>query len=104
MRIYITPTTKERPRFNASTGRAFTTNKTREFEEALKWTLAVLGITATAGMTDAYWEEYGDDFVDYATQNGATQTEVAEWQMKLCEGILDKGSQVWTKFKAWLFK
>ena len=37
MRIYITPTTKERPRFNTSTGRAFTTNKTRDFEEALKW-------------------------------------------------------------------
>ena len=37
MRIYIKPTTKERPRFNASTGRAFTTNKTRDFEEALKW-------------------------------------------------------------------
>ena len=37
MRIYIKPTTKERPRFNTSTGRAFTTNKTREFEETLKW-------------------------------------------------------------------
>ena len=37
MRIYIKPATKERPRFNASTGRAFTTNKTRDFEEALKW-------------------------------------------------------------------
>ena len=37
MRIYITPTTKERPRFNTSTGRAFTTNKTRDFEEALRW-------------------------------------------------------------------
>ena len=37
MRIYITPTTKERPRFNTSTGRAFTTGKTRDFEEALKW-------------------------------------------------------------------
>jgi ATP-dependent exoDNAse (exonuclease V) alpha subunit len=31
MRIYIKPTTKERPRFNTSTGRAFTTNKTRDF-------------------------------------------------------------------------
>ena len=37
MRIYIKPTTKERPRFNTSTGRAFTTGKTRHFEEALKW-------------------------------------------------------------------
>ena len=37
MRIYIKPTTKERPRFNTSTGRAFTTGKTRAFEEALKW-------------------------------------------------------------------
>ena len=37
MRIYIKPTTKERPRFNTSTGRAFTTNKTRDFEETLKW-------------------------------------------------------------------
>ena len=37
MRIYIKPTTKERPRFNVSTGRAFTTDKTRAFEEALKW-------------------------------------------------------------------
>ena len=33
MRIYIKPATKERPRFNASTGRAFTTNKTK----ALRW-------------------------------------------------------------------
>ena len=37
MRIYIKPTTKERPRFNTSTGRAFTTNKTKGFEEALRW-------------------------------------------------------------------
>ena len=37
MKIYIKPTTKERPRFNASTGRAFTTNKTKGFEEALRW-------------------------------------------------------------------
>ena len=37
MRIYITPQTKERPRFNIKTGKAFTTNKTRDFEEALKW-------------------------------------------------------------------
>lgn len=36
MRIHIKPTTKERPRFNTSTGRAFTTGKTRDFEEALK--------------------------------------------------------------------
>ena len=37
MRIYIKPTTKERPRFNTSTGRAFTTNKTKDFEESLRW-------------------------------------------------------------------
>ena len=37
MRIYIKPATKERPRFNTSTGRAFTTGKTRHFEEALRW-------------------------------------------------------------------
>ena len=37
MRIYIKPTTKERPRFNTSTGKAFTTGKTRHFEEALRW-------------------------------------------------------------------
>ena len=37
MRIYIKPTTKDRPRFNTSTGKAFTTGKTRHFEEALRW-------------------------------------------------------------------
>ena len=37
MRIYIKPAAKERPRFNTSTGRAFTTNKTKGFEEALRW-------------------------------------------------------------------
>lgn len=72
------------------------------FEEALKWAMAVLGVTATAGMTDAYWSEYGDEFEEYAIQNGATQTEVANWQMKLCEGILDKGSSVWGVFKNWV--
>lgn len=71
------------------------------FEEAFKWLLATIGITATAGMTDAYWDAYGDDFVDYAVQNGATQNEVAEWQLKACEGILDKGSEVWDSFKDW---
>lgn len=71
------------------------------FEEALKWLLAAIGITATAGMTDAYWDAYGDEFVDYAVQNGATQQEVAEWQLKACEGILDKASNVWTQFKSW---
>lgn len=71
------------------------------FEEALKWALALMGITATTGMTNAYWEEYGDDFTDYAIENGATQTEVANWQMKLCEGILDKGSSIWSSFKTW---
>lgn len=71
------------------------------FEEALKWLLACIGITATAGMTDAYWEEYGDEFTDYAIENGATQTEVAEWQLKACEGVIDKGSVVWENFKEW---
>lgn len=71
------------------------------FEEALKWTLALLGITATAGMTDAYWDQYGDEFTEYAIENGATQTEVAEWQLKLCEGVLDKASSVWDSFKTW---
>jgi radical SAM protein (TIGR01212 family) len=36
MRIYIKPAAKERPRFNTQTGRAFTTGKTRDFEDALK--------------------------------------------------------------------
>lgn len=71
------------------------------FEEALKWLLAVMGITTATGFTADYWDKYGDDFVDYATENGATQTEVAEWQLKLCEGILDKTSSVWDSFKTW---
>lgn len=71
------------------------------FEEALKWLLGAMGITAVTGFTADYWEKYGDDFVDYAVDNGATQTEVANWKLKLCEGILDKGSDIWLSFKVW---
>lgn len=72
------------------------------FEEALKWLFAALGITATIGVGHDIWEAHSDEFIDYAIENGATQTEVANWQLKLCKGILDKSSIVWDKFKSWL--
>lgn len=72
------------------------------FEEAFKWLFAILGITAGIGVGHDIWEAHSDEFIDYAIENGATQTEVANWQLKLCEGILDKGSIVWNKFKSWI--
>lgn len=71
------------------------------FEEALKWLLACIGITATGGMASSYWDAYGDEFTEKAIEDGCTQTEVTEWQMKACEGVLDKASDVWSSFKNW---
>lgn len=71
------------------------------FEEALKWLLACIGITATGGMASSYWDAYGDEFTEKAIEDGCTQTEVTEWQMKACEGVLDKASVVWASFKKW---
>lgn len=72
------------------------------FEEALKWAMVLLGVTASTGMTQAYWEDYSDEFLDYAIENGSTQLEVANWKLKLSEGILDKASSVWINFKSWV--
>ncbi|MGL5507542.1 MAG: RusA family crossover junction endodeoxyribonuclease [Paraclostridium sp.] len=52
MRIYITPTTKERPRFSRN-GYAYTTNKTRDFEEQLKWEYV-----------KANGKNYGESFIE----------------------------------------
>lgn len=71
------------------------------FEEAIKWLLASVGIISAGGMTADYWENHSQEFEDYCAQQNITDTEVAEWQMKLCEGVLDKGSECWQAFKEW---
>ena len=85
MRIYIKPTTKERPRFNTSTGRAFTTNKTRHFEEALKWEYVknngpISVNTAFKTLFLSYLTEAGEtlvsdcSFVDFKKEAGRRNT------------------------------
>lgn len=71
------------------------------FEEAIKWLLASVGIISAGGMTADYWEIHGQEFEDYCSQQNITDAEVADWQLKLCEGILDKGSECWQAFKDW---
>lgn len=71
------------------------------FEEAIKWLLASVGIISAGGMSADYWENHGQEFEDYCIQQNITDTEVANWQLKLCEGVLDKGSECWQAFKEW---
>lgn len=71
------------------------------FEEALKWLLATLGIVGGVGLTHDYWNAHAVEFEDYCTQQNITDAEVTEWQLKLCQGILDKGSACWSAFKEW---
>lgn len=72
------------------------------FEEALKWLMASIGVVAGADFVSDYWTKYGDDFEEYCIEQEITQQEVTQWQIKLCEGVLDKGSDVWSCFKDWL--
>lgn len=72
------------------------------FEEALKWLMASIGVVAGTGFVSDYWTRYGDDFEEYCIEQEITQQEVTEWQIKLCEGILDKASDCWVAFLNWI--
>lgn len=71
------------------------------FEEALKWLLGAIGIISVGGATADYWENHADEFEEYCADQNITNQEVAEWQMKLCSGVLDKASDCWDAFKGW---
>lgn len=72
------------------------------FEEALKWLLAIVGVTVAGSVASQVdWSDVRDQCVEVQLQNGASQAQVSEWWAKLARGTLDKASSCWSSFKEW---
>lgn len=72
------------------------------FEEALKWLLAIVGVTAVGSVaSEVDWSDVRDQCVEVQLQKGASQVQVSEWWAKLSRGTLDKASSCWSSFKEW---
>ena len=72
------------------------------FEEALKWLLAIVGVTAAGSVASQVdWSEVREQCVEVQLHNGASQAQVSEWWAKLAKGTLDKASSCWTSFLEW---
>ena len=73
-------------------------------EEALKWLLALLGVTIAGKAVgdNVNWTDLKEDCIQHQYEMGNSQVAVSKWWSDILSGSLNQASSCWSAFKDWV--